>query len=268
MIWVGDRDLGSIVPEDEALVSVRDQGFTLGLGVYETLKVVDGTPFALTRHLRRLDASAARVGLPGPNPQVLRSAVADVLYANAPLLGSLARLRITCTAGDGVPSLVVTAQTMEPFAPTASIVTVPWVRNERSPIAGIKCTSSAEGMVAFSHARERGADEGVLANTRGELCEGTRTNVVVVVDGQALTPSLASGCLPGITRELLLEWCDVREATLPYDVLLAAEEVFLTSATRDVQSVTRIDDRRLEVGPVTESLRSTFTARAAQVIDP
>ena len=84
---------------------------------------------------------------------------------------------------------------------------VPWVRNERSAVAGLKTTSYAENVVALAYAKERGAIEAVFANTRGELCEGTGSNVFVVRDGVVWTPPLDSGCLAGITRALAVEWC-------------------------------------------------------------
>ena len=83
---------------------------------------------------------------------------------------------------------------------------MPWVRNERSATAGLKTTSYAENVVALDRAHAEGGSEALFANTRGELCEGTGSNVVVVVDDELVTPPLSSGCLAGITRELLLEW--------------------------------------------------------------
>ncbi|MEY4136306.1 MAG: hypothetical protein RL205_434, partial [Actinomycetota bacterium] len=99
MIWIGEGSLGSLVPTDEALVSALDHGFTVGDGVFETMKVVDGRAFALTRHLRRLDRSAAVLGLTAPDHEVIRSAVAEVLFANAEALRGPSRLRITVTGG-------------------------------------------------------------------------------------------------------------------------------------------------------------------------
>ncbi len=270
MIWLGDQDSGSLVPQEEALVSVRDLGLMSGAGVFETLKAVDGQPFALTRHLRRLRESVERMGLPLLDDALLRGAVAEVLTANAPLLGPLARLRITYTAGvDGLRTLAVTSVPIDPWAPTTTVVTVPFARNERSPLAGIKSTSYAENVLASRWAQERGASEGVLGNTQGRLCEGTASNVFVVVDGQALTPSLASGCLAGVTRDLLLEWTDAHEADLPMDVLQRADEVFLSSSTRNVHPVARLDDRVLPApGPVTAAMAAAFAERAALDIDP
>lgn len=278
MIWVGDRDVGSIVPEQEALIGVLDRGFTVGEGVFETLKVVDGRAFAVTRHLQRLSRSARILGLPEPVDEVVRDAVDEVLFANAPLLGAFARLRVTYTAGSvqshgaagsALPSLVVSVAPAGPWPATTSVVTVPWTRNERSPLAGAKCTSYAESVIALRYARERGASEGVLANTRGQLCEGTASNVFVVIDSAVVTPPLSSGCLPGVTRELVLEWFGAHEKDLPLDALQTADEVFVTSSTRDVHPVVTADERTWPaVGPVAKALHDEFASRARRDLDP
>ncbi len=134
--------------------------------------------------------------------------------------------------------------------PHGAVVSAPWVRNERAATAGLKTTSYAENVIALAHAKERGALEAVFGNTRGELCEATGSNVFVVVDGVLRTPPLDSGCLAGITRELLLEWCrdagiEVVEEALPLDVLAHADEVFLTSSIKDVFPVSAVDGRVL-----------------------
>jgi branched-chain amino acid aminotransferase len=121
----------------------------------------------------------------------------------------------------------------------------------------------------LQRAHERGASEAVLANTRGELCEGTGTNVFVVIDGDVLTPPLSSGCLAGITRELVLEWLGAREQALPCSVLFDADEVFLTSSTRDVHPVVAVDDRVwATAGSVSSQLKAAFAARASLDVDP
>jgi branched-chain amino acid aminotransferase len=266
---------GSILDDPgQAVISVGDHGLTVGDGVFETLKVVDGAPFALRRHLDRLCTSAAGLGLTEPDLDVVRSAVGDVLADHL----ALGRLRITWTAGpapmgsgrgSGPPTLIVAADAMVPGDATTAVVRVPWVRNERSAVAGLKTTSYAENVVALARAKESGASEALFANTLGNLCEGTGSNVGYVVGGEVRTPSLRSGCLAGVTRALLLEWCDVVEADEPLGVLDEAEEVFLVSTTRDVQPVHRIDDRELGApGPVTRGLQETFAARAADDVDP
>ena len=275
--WVGSRDGGALVDQEHALISVLDHGFTVADGVFETMKVTPDGPFAVTRHLRRLAQSARSLGLADPDLEVVRAAVAAVVEAS-PGLGDLGRLRITYTGGvaplgsdrgEATPSLVVALAAAEPWPPTTTLATVPWTRNERSAVAGVKSTSYAENVVALQFAHERGASEAVFANGRGDLCEGTGTNVFVVVDGRVLTPPLSSGCLAGITRELVLEWFGGDEVTLTADALFTADEVFVTSSTRNVHPVVRVDDRMWPAaGLVSRDLQAAFDARAAADIDP
>ena len=143
------------------------------------------------------------------------------------------RLRFTVTGGRGplgsdrhdsdLTHIVTAVPHARPEAHGA-VVTVPWVRNERAATAGLKTTSYADNVIALARAKEQGALEAIFGNTRGELCEATGSNVFVVVDGVVRTPPLDSGCLAGITRELVLEWCaadgvEVVEEALPLDVL-------------------------------------------------
>lgn len=274
--WVGD----SLVPPSDAQVSVLDHGLTVGDGVFETILVRDGVPFALTRHLARLERSTTGLGILPVDEARVREAVAAVV-GSAGGDAARARLRITVTSGvgpfgsergDAEPTLVVTLTPASAWPSTTTLATVPWVRNERSAIAGLKTTSYAENAVALAAAHRAGASEAVLADTTGRLSECTGSNVFVVVGDEVLTPSLRSGCLAGVTRELVLEWAPavipVREADLPYDVLLTADEVFITSSTRDVHPVVRIDDRELLVGPITEDVAAEFARRAALEVDP
>ena len=277
-LWVGTRDDGELFDEHEARVSVLDRGLTVADGVFETLKVTDAGAFALSRHLGRLAASARALGLAEPESDIVRIAVDDVLTANRSEIGGLGRLRITYTAGvsplgsergDAVPSLIVAVAAAKPLPDTTTIATVPWTRNERSAVAGVKTTSYAENVIALAAAHAAGASEAILANSLGELCEGTGTNVFVVVDGRVLTPPVSSGCLAGITRELLIEWFGADERAMPIDVLDEADEVFLTSSTRNVHPVIRADGRTWShAGPVSRDLRASFDAQVAADIDP
>jgi branched-chain amino acid aminotransferase len=256
-------------------VSVRDHGFTVGDGVFEAVKVVGGQPFALTRHLDRLAWSARGMGLPPVDVQEVRRGVSAVLQDGELPLG---RLRITYTGGnaplgsgrgDEPPTLVVVADAMAAREPTTAVVTVPWPRNERGALAGLKTTSYGENVRALAYAADRGASEAVFGNLAGNLCEGTGSNVFYVVDGELRTPTLAAGCLAGISRALLLEWYGGREVDEPLDVLREAREVFLVSTTRDVQAVRRCDDRDLEApGPVTQEAMKVWVAREAADVDP
>ena len=271
-IWVD----GGLRDTADATVSVFDHGLTVGDGVFETLKAVDGTAFATTRHLRRLARSARGLGLPEPDPDEVATACAAVLAANPVPFG---RLRITYTGGvsplgsdrgDSGPTLVVALATSTPRADTTAVVTVPWTRNEKGALAGLKTTSYGENVVALARAHEHGASEALLANTEGRLCEGTGSNVFVVVGGRLLTPPLESGCLAGITRALVIDWAGAEEADLPFGVLAEADEVFVTSSLRDVQAVHRVDDRELPgvPGPVTAKAMRVFAERAAEQVDP
>lgn len=270
--WVN----GTIVESAEALVSAYDHGLTVGDGVFETARVVDGVPFALTRHLDRLAASARGLTLPDPDLDLVRHAVEDTLRENvtsAPL-----RLRITYTGGisplgsdrgQSAPTLIVAVAPLPAWPPSAAVATVPWPRNERAATAGLKTTSYADNVVALAYAHERGADEAIFANTVGDLCEGTGSNVFLVLDGELVTPPLSSGCLAGVTRALLLEWTGAQERQVPLSALAEADEVFISSSTRDVQPVHAVDGRALAApGPVTASAAEAFASRAAADLDP
>ncbi|WP_443069524.1 aminotransferase class IV [Streptomyces sp. e14] len=189
----------------------------------------------------------------------------------------LARLRITYTGARPLarprrpgPTLVVALGETSRRPDSTAVVTVPWTRNERGALTGLKTTSYAENVVALAHAHRHGASEALFGNTVGRLCEGTGSNVFVVLDGQIHTPPLASGCLAGITRALAVEWTGAKETDLPLDVLDRAEEVFLTSTLRDVQAVHRVDDRELPgaAGPVTAKAMRIFDERAGDDLDP
>ncbi|MFE5593911.1 aminotransferase class IV [Streptomyces sp. NPDC056549] len=271
-LWVN----GGLHDAETARVSVLDHGLTVGDGIFETVKAERGETFALTLHLERLTRSARGLGLPDPDLDEVRRACAAVLEANPMELG---RLRITYTGGlsplgsergDAGASLVVALGETGRRPDSTAVITVPWTRNERGALTGLKTTSYAENVVALARARERGASEALFANTVGQLCEGTGSNVFVVVDGTILTPPVSSGCLAGITRALAVEWTGAEETDLPLDVLDRADEVFLTSTLRDVQAVHRVDGRDLTdaPGPVTAKAMRIFDERAAADRDP
>ncbi|WP_182920442.1 aminotransferase class IV [Nocardioides cavernaquae] len=257
--WVN----GHIVTDPDApAVAVTDRGFTVGAGVFETLKVLDGTPFALTRHLARLNHGAAVLGIDSPDDALVRRGVAEVLAAEA---HPLQRLRITWTG----TTLAITSTAFASYSPTTAIVTSPWPRNERSPLVGIKSTAFAENILSTAHAAKHDAGEAILANLNGDLCEGAGSNIFYVLDGELRTPTLESGCLPGVTRDLVLEWFGAREVDAPLGVLLEADEVFLASSTRNVQGVHAIDGRALGApGPVTTEVARVWAEREAQSLDP
>lgn len=271
-VWLMDR----VVPLPAARVSALDRGLTVGTGVFETLKVVSGQPFAMTRHLRRLARSAAVLDVPLPPDDVIRDAAEQVVVANAEELGPLGRMRITVTAGEGELSdpyrgsgpatLLVTVTPVQPWPATTDALLVSWTRNPDSPLAGVKSTSYAENAIALAAARARGFSEALLCNTRNELCEGTGSNVFLVVDGELVTPPVDSGALAGITRELVLEWVGARQRAVSMTDLAGATEIFLTSSTRNIHPVARLGDRSLAApGPVTAAAMAAWARHDGEV---
>ncbi len=278
LLWID----GALVATAEARLSPLDHGVTVGDGVFETMKVVadaggSSRAFALTRHLRRLRRSADGLALAvDRSDDELRVAVQQVLDANAADAG---RVRITVTGGigplgsdqpTGPATIIVAASASRPWPAVTDVAVAPWSRNERSAVAGLKTTSYAENVVALRHAHVRGASEALLANTAGQLCEGTGSNVFVAIDGRLVTPPLTSGCLAGITRELLLEVIDCDESDLPIGRLAEADEVFLTSSTRDVHPVATIDGVAVAScpGPRTLAAAEAFAAIERRTLDP
>jgi branched-chain amino acid aminotransferase len=280
VIWTEGR----MVAPDEAALSAVDHGITVGDGVFETCAVLDGQAFALTRHLARLERSASGMGMEGPDLQKVRDGVAAVLAATP----DAGRLRITVTDGVGPlgsgrsdgPQTVVVAASAAVVVPTGRAARSPWTRNERGAVAGLKTTSYAENVVALADAIKKGADESVFANTKGDLCEGTGSNVFIELDGELVTPPLSSGCLAGITRELLLEWgteegLPVREAKdgeLPFSVLdqVAAGEarMLLTGSVRNVQPTVWLDGVDLPIGELSAAARDVFERFMRERLDP
>lgn len=275
--WVDGR----LVPLDEARVSVLDHGLVVGDGVFETLRVYRGTPFAWTRHLARLRASAAGLGLEVPDEHVLRVASEEVLRAND--LRD-ARLRITVTGGpappgsgrgNARPTAFVLASPIDVAAPATGVVIAPWTRNEHGALAGLKTISYAANVRALAYASERGAGEAIFANTAGNLCEATGSNVFVVKSGAVETPPPSAGCLLGVTRALVLELAvhigiTAEERNIPIAELATADEAFLSSTTREVQPISTVDGSAMPAapGPVSAAIAAAFRDLVARDLDP
>ena len=276
-VWVNGR----IVDPDQPHLRADDHGVIVGDGVFETLLVVRGdegvAAFAVQRHLDRLRRSARVLRFECPfRDDELRLAIAGCLDA-APEAGIV---RITATSGGGplgsgrsgaAPSTIVIAGNRPPnYPPGTAVAVVPFVRNERGGMAGVKTTSYAENVLALDMARERGASEAIFADSRGRTSEGTGSNIFWS-DGERLhTPPLDTGCLAGVTRALLLEHLDIAETHLPVEDLPSVPEAFLASSTRTVQSIARIDDAELPVvdGPLTKEAWRMMAELIATDIDP
>jgi len=272
-VWVN----GELIDPGQATVSVFDHGLMVGDGIFETVKIVHGRPFALTRHLDRLTLSAQRMDLPEPDLKAIADGVAGCLAAAPPW--PLGRIRITYTSGPGPlgsdrgnqgTTSVVIVDEQKPFPATAKVTVVPWPRNERGALSGVKSTSYGDNAKALAHAKARGGGEAIFGNLAGDLCEGTGSNIFIVRDGRLITPTLASGCLAGVTRALVIEWLGADEVDVPLSALYGAEEAFLTSTTRDVQPIALVDETELPVapGPITVKAMSVFAERSAADLNP
>ena len=266
---------GGIVAAGTAAVSPIDHAVIVGDGVFETLKVVDGVPFALTRHLARLARSAAGLGIQAPDDARIREAVAEVVAADR----RAGLLRITWSSGpgplgsgrgDGPGTLVLSTGPGNVWPATERVHLGPWARNEHGALTGLKTTSYAENAKALAVAHRHGCTEALFRNTAGHLCEGTGTNVFMVVDDVVVTAPLSSGCLAGVTRELVMELADVVERDIDPAEFGSADEAFLTSSTRDVSPISAVDGVEMPAapGPVTAGLMAAFADLIVRTTDP
>jgi branched-chain amino acid aminotransferase len=276
---------GRVFDQEHAVISVFDHGFLYGEGVYETLRTYNGQPFLFDRHMRRLRKSAdmMALGVPLTNEQI-EARFRETMAAAA--LPGEAYIRILVTRGIGeltydpaacpTPSIVVIVKPhvnppAEVFERGVRVSLVPVVRNHPSSVSPlIKANSLLNNALAMQEALRRGGFEGVMRNYRGELAECTQSNLFVVRNGVAMTPPIDAGLLPGITREFVFEigaehGIPVREAVLRDEDLLGADESFLTSTTRELVPIVKVDDRTIgsgAPGPVTTSLLQRFREAA------
>jgi branched-chain amino acid aminotransferase len=278
---------GRITGERDAVISVLDHGFLYGEGVYEVVRAYGREPFVLDRHLRRMRVSAGMIALPMPfTDGEIRSGITDTIDAfqaqpeNRNVDGLYVRFLLTRGVGDIsydpggclAPSLVIiikaiAAPSAEVYERGVRVVLVSVVRNHPGSInPAIKSNNLLNNALAAQEAIRRGAFEGLMHNYRGELSEGSTTNLFIVRDGVARTPPLDAGLLSGITRGLVLELSAptgiaVEEATLRDQDLFGADEVFITSTTREIVPVVCVDDRTIGTGmpgPVTRRLLRAY----------
>ena len=255
---------GALLASGSAAIDPDDRGFTLGDGLFETIRVDDGRPAQLPRHLHRLRAGAAMLGIPVPwDDHALGVALADTITANAVRNGS-ARLTLSrgpAPRGVGSPQksrptglITAAGAASAPAVPVHAILCTTTRRNEWSPLSRIKSLNYLDGVLARMEAERRGAGEALLLNTRGVLAEASAASLLVLCDGRLLTAPVADGALPGIRRALLIERCGAAESSLPPEALLRADAVFLSSslglravASLDGQALSRRDDLLAEL---------------------
>ncbi len=278
---------GCIVPEEQARISVLDNGLTFGDGVYETLRTYHRVPFYLDRHLERLRASAARLGIDLTVDQAELTRRTLALIEHAGHDESFIRIIVTRGVGDisyhfervQGPTVIMVVRRLElyperHYAEGAPIAVVSVRRNH--PLAldpAIKSCNLLNNILAVREAQGVGAVEGLMLNERGEVAEGASSNVFTVRGGVLRTPPVSAGILAGITRALVLEQApalalDAREEPLTVEALVGADEAFITSSVREVMPARTINGRPLTLpcpGPVTARVLAAYRAHAEQV---
>jgi branched-chain amino acid aminotransferase len=275
---------GIVTPAAEARVSIFDNGFTFGDSVYETLRTYGGRPFELSRHFRRLRASAGRLGFEIPLTDAQLLARLDAVLLRAANPESYIRLIVSRGVGDisyhfervKGPTVVMVVKPHQDFPDAhytegVEVALVDVRRNHpRALDPAIKSSNLLNNVLAVREAQSRGAEEAVLLNQAGHLAEGASTNVFVVRAGKLRTPPLATGILAGITREVVLELAaglsiDAGEETLGAEDLRKADEAFLTSSTREIVPIRSVDGQPVgdgRPGTVTRRLLEAFRAYA------
>jgi branched-subunit amino acid aminotransferase/4-amino-4-deoxychorismate lyase len=263
LIWCN----GEFLDPSAFHIAPTDRGLMHGLGLFETILALDGRPVFVRRHLDRLMQGCEKLGWTF-DFRDLESVMAELISANGLTLGR-SRIRLALTGGSGLigdlaagdDRLVWMAAARAPEPPGTTTANLsPFVRNERAALAGLKCSAYAENLVALDHARRLGFEETVFTNLAGNLCEAATSNVFLVQGGKLLTPSLASGCLPGVTRGVVLELAgrlgiSCEETDLPAALIHDADEIFLTSSIRGVMGVSRFEKREIPAGEITGKLR-------------
>ena len=287
-VLIADR----LVRREDAVLPVSDRGFLYGYAVYETLRAYGGWPFLLPQHLQRLRRSAEALYMRLPWSEAeLAERLHRLLEANAIGHG---RIRITVTRGDGdlrdrpeamgPPTLVMTAEPLDPPADDlyergVAVEVATRLRNLPGALdPAVKSGNLLNNLLARFEMRSADAFEVLLPNHRGELSEGSLSNIFLVDgEGRLRTPGEESGILAGITRALVLELADEEgldreEGALTRDDLLAASEAFITASTLEVLPVTRVDEHRLgdRAGPITRRLLARYRDRVRREsgIDP
>ena len=252
MIWLN----GEWKEEGEAVVAAHDGALLRGEGVFETMLALGGRLFELERHWKRMKNGCDLFGIEVCGLMEVREICEELLRKNELAEeGKRVRVRVTQTPDH----LMVTASEGRPYPEKLALVTTPFVRNERGALTGMKAISYGENTLALAEGKTRGAHEVLFGNSKGDWCEGSWSNVFAVKEGRVLTPPLTSGCLPGVTREVVIELAretglEVVEIAMPMERVGEMEEVFITSSLLGVGAVAQFDGEVLEAGPVTRQL--------------
>jgi branched-chain amino acid aminotransferase len=277
---------GTLQDSGHAVISVFDHGFLYGEGIYEVLRTYDGVPFLFDRHVRRLRTSGSMIRLDIPlTDAAIEQRVRETMAAAGLGAGRESYIRIVVTRGIGEisydpatcpePSIVIIAKPhmevpAEAYAEGVTVSLVGVLRNHPASVNPlIKSNNLLNNALGCQEAIRKGAFEAVMRNYRGEIAECSTANIFIVKGGVALTPPLDAGLLAGITREFLFEVAEeigvpMKEEVLHDADLFAADEAFLTSTTREIVPIVRVDDRTIgpgRPGTLTLKLLDAFRLR-------
>jgi branched-chain amino acid aminotransferase len=265
---------GSLVPPSQARISPFDLGFLYGYGLFETMRAYSGRIFRLEKHLEHLSQSAKLLSLP-LNAFDLKKASYNTLKANKL---KDARIRLTVSIGEGEaapdppkhpkPTVLVTATMYVPLSNEAyrkgyKAVVSTIDQNSQSPLSHLKSANYLNNILARREARAAGADEAILLNERGFLCEGSTSNIFLVSKRNLITPGEESGCLPGVTRQVVIELAQglgisLAQREVPLEELLHADEAFLTNSIMELMPLAEVNGQRIGRGKVTERLMQAY----------
>jgi branched-chain amino acid aminotransferase len=245
---------GSIGPVDETRIPVSDEGLLRGDGGFEVARLYGGRPFAIEDHYARLERTCAGIRLDVDHAALRREV--DALLERTGEVDAL--LRIVVTRG-GRRLAIVEPLPSRPDAVRMATITYAPTR----VLNGLKTLSYEANMLAGRLAKEQGAEEALLVTPHGRVLEAPTASFFWVRGGRVLTPPLEDGILASITRDRVLDECEVDEAPCTLDDVRAAEEAFIASSVREVMPVTAVDDIELPEapGPVTRAAHEALTAR-------
>ncbi len=273
---------GRLLPIEEARLSPGQAGLMSGWGLFTTMRVVEGIPFAYERHWKRVSRDAERTHCPFPfSEETVLANLHEVLRANRVREGC-ARIYVICNqigywrSDEEMPKadLLICSADLPPHREPVRLSLREHGRHAASPLAGVKVTSWLNNVWNLLEAQQDGYDEVVLLNERGEVAECTAANIFCVREGRVLTPPVSSGCLEGVTRGVVLDigagaGVEVEERTLrPLD-LYSADGVFISSTNRNLIAVGEINGHEIPTTPLPamQKLQAAFAAYVREYVE-
>jgi branched-subunit amino acid aminotransferase/4-amino-4-deoxychorismate lyase len=261
-IWgVGMKLLVNGILQDDHAKLPYSNSLLRGDGLFETILTIDQKPVALDRHYARLEKSAKQIQITLPARIDIEVGIEKVL-AN---VSGKSRLRLNILA-DGDWSI-----TLEPVSEgkeSVSLMKVNEPKISNGALSGVKSISYGESLLVVRRAIAAGFDDGIFLNENSDVVETALSNLLIITDDGWQTPALSTGCLPGITRELLIKWFDVKESEFDFDYLLSAKAVYVTSSIKLIQRVDKIEDRLFSKNLLGEELIENFKSKLFSNMNP